>query len=155
MRGSRRPTHGIELLQLGVVDACSAEPKDHLRGQGVGVTTNMVDEEIWTLQEADKHGLVLQFLVWHICTRRLDIKVEMNNLPDHAPCIAVRLPRSAQLSIDTIRKTYHEQHTTPTAHNLSKIQIWARRINPAPFIKQVLHSLVRRQHDHDFRTKDE
>jgi len=56
---SRGSTYRVELFQLGVVDACSAEPEDHLRGQRVGVTTNVVDEEIWALQEADKHGLVL------------------------------------------------------------------------------------------------
>jgi len=108
MRGSRGPTHGVKLFQLGVVDACSSKPEDHLRGQGVGVTTNVVDEEIWTFQEADKHGFVLQILVWHICARRLDIEVEMNNLPNHAPCIAVRLPLSAQSPIETIKHSYHE-----------------------------------------------
>jgi hypothetical protein len=36
----------IKLLQLGVVNARRSESKDHLRRQGIGVSANMVDEEI-------------------------------------------------------------------------------------------------------------
>jgi hypothetical protein len=39
----------IELLQLRVVNARCPESKDHLRRQGVGVSANMIDEEIWRL----------------------------------------------------------------------------------------------------------
>lgn len=84
-----------ELLQLGVLNARGAETKHHLSCQGVGVSPNMVDEQIWCLQEAHKHGLVLQVLVRYVCPRCFDVEVVVDDLTDHTPGLAIFLLESA------------------------------------------------------------
>jgi hypothetical protein len=55
-----------ELLEFGVIDACGTKSKDHLRRQRVGVSSYVVDEQVWLLQYANKHGFVLQILIRYV-----------------------------------------------------------------------------------------
>jgi hypothetical protein len=65
--------YAVQLYELGVVEARCAEAKDHLGGQRVGITTYMVDEEIWLLKNAHEHGSILQILIGDVCARDSDV----------------------------------------------------------------------------------
>jgi hypothetical protein len=151
-------THRIELLQLGVINAPCAEPEDHLGRKRVRVSPDVIDEEIWALQETDEHGLVLQVLVRHICLRSLDVEVVVYYLPYHAPGIAIFLAKLARQAGAEERINYgahHEQHTQASAYDLAEIHIRTRRVDAASLIQQVFDGLIRRQNDHNFRTENE
>lgn len=91
--GTRPTTNMEKLLQLGIVDACRTEAKDHLGRQRVCVPSDMVSEEVRLLKEPHEHGLVFKILVWDICSGSLNVQVVVDNLSNHTPSIAVFLQK--------------------------------------------------------------
>ena len=65
--------YAVQLYELGVVEARRAEAEDHLGGQRVGITPNMVDEKIWFLENTHEHGSVLQILIGDVCAGNSDV----------------------------------------------------------------------------------
>ena len=84
-----------ELLQLRVFDARCAETEHHLGCQRIGVSPDMVDEQVGFFQEAHQHSLVFEFLIWNVRSGRFDVQVVVNNFTNHAPGFAVFLTVSA------------------------------------------------------------
>lgn len=147
-----------ELLQLWIVSVRRTKAKDHLRGQRVGVSSNMVNEQIWLLQHADQHILVFQILVWDVGLRGSDVQVVVDDLADHAPLLSVFLQalsnKSEGKSIHA-NSAYHEEHTIASAHDVAQIHVWTRGVDIAPLVEKVLDRLVRSQDDHHLGTENE
>lgn len=84
-------TYMEELFELRILSACRPVPEDHLSGQGVGIQSNDIDELVWLFQQANQHRLVFKILVWHIGLGCCNVQGIVNDLADHAPCLAVFL----------------------------------------------------------------
>lgn len=54
-----------------------SETEGHLYGQRGGITTQMVDDKIWSFKEANKHRLCLNILVGYVRPRSLLIQNAM------------------------------------------------------------------------------
>lgn len=78
-------THIKSLLEPGVMDARRSKAKRHLCCERCCISTEVVDEIIRVLQDTEKHGLVLQVLIWYICSCSIDVQDQVEELPNHLP----------------------------------------------------------------------
>lgn len=136
-----------ELQELWIIDFSCTEPEYHLCSQGIGISTDMVNESVRLLKETNEHLSILKVLVWGVGLRCVDVQAIVYCSTNHSPSFAVLLIHHISIIIaenEISLMVYHEQHPKTSANNLTKVHFWARGIYPAALVQQVFDGLIRR-----------
>jgi hypothetical protein len=84
-------SHVEKLLESWILGARRPVPKDHLRGQRVGVQPHNIDELLRLLEQANQHRPVLQVLVGYVRLHGVDVEGVVDDFANLAPYIPVLL----------------------------------------------------------------